>query len=293
MAVISATRPAKKLRLRRPDHCRVCSVELPIGTAAIWDPAARTVTCISCTQGTDGPPPPPADPGPAGADLPRVDPGRPGASALREYQRRHDAREQHARDALGGLGVFLSKVIDEPASTRVWQQGAKGEVRVGERLEKLLTGSGVLLLHDRRVPGHGKANIDHLAVGPGGVTVIDAKTHHGKIRRDWQGGLFTDRRTILRINGRDQTKLIAGIQKQVGYIRAALTKLDPDLAIEVTGALCFPNPDGLPFFRRIEIGGILVDGPKPVSRCAARPGPHDAGAVKRVWTYLAHAFPSA
>jgi hypothetical protein len=33
----------------------------------------------------------------------------------------------------------------------------------------------VRLLHDRRVPRHGHANIDHIAVGPGGVTVIDTK----------------------------------------------------------------------------------------------------------------------
>jgi hypothetical protein len=125
----------------------------------------------------------------------RTRPGR------REYQRRRDAREQHARVKLGSLGVVLAKVIDEPASTRVWQQGATGEVRVAKRLEKHLDGGGVRLLHDRGVPGHGQANIDQLAIGPGGVTVIDAKTHRGKITRDWSGGLFVERRIILRING--------------------------------------------------------------------------------------------
>ena len=279
---MSATRSGRQLRLHRADRCRVCSTDLPAGSRAWWDPASRTVTCLACMN---------ADlaHGPA---LEPVDPGRAGASALREYQRRHDAREQHARAKLGGLGVFLAKVIDQPASTRVWQQGAAGELRVAQRLEKHLDGTRVRLLHDRRVPGSARANIDHIAVGPGGVTVIDAKTHSGKVTRDWHGGLFAERRTILRIDGRDQTKLITGIEKQIGYVRSALAALDLGHKLDVAGALCFPNVEGLPWFRQIEIRGIVVDGPKPVSHLAARPGPLHSETVERIWTHLARTLPS-
>jgi hypothetical protein len=249
---------------------------------AIWDPGARTVTCLDC--GGDGIAAGPAAP---------IDSGKAGASALRKHQGLHDAREQRAREKLGGLGAFLAKVIDEPSSNRVWQQGGNGEVRVAARLEKLLGGSGVRLLHDRRVPGHGQANIDHIAVGPGGVTVIDAKTHRGKIRRDWEGGLFTERRTILRVNGRDQTKLIAGVEKQIGYVHATLAELDLAQEVDVRGALCFPNVDGLPLFGQIEIRGIIVNGPKPVSRVAARPGTLERAVVERVLGHLARALPPA
>jgi len=67
-------------------------------------------------------------------------------------------------------------------------------------LDKHLAGTGVLLLHDRRIPGDGGANIDHLAVGPGGVTVIDSKTQRGKIQVDRVGGRRreSDRRRSLR-----------------------------------------------------------------------------------------------
>jgi hypothetical protein len=222
----------------------------------------------------------------------QIDAGQAGASALREYQRRHDVREQHAREKLGGLGVFLSKVIDEPQSTRAWKQGGHGEARAGARLEKLLEGTGVRLLHDRRVPGHGNANIDHIAVGPGGVTVIDSKTHRGKIRRDWCGGLFVDKRTILRIDGRDQTKLITGVEKQIGYVRPALAKLAPDLDVDVAGALCFPDVDGLPLVRRVEVRGILVDGPKQIAKLAARAGSLSPDVASRIWAALDRAFPS-
>jgi hypothetical protein len=216
-----------------------------------------------------------------------------GASALREYQRRHDAREQHAREKLGRLGGLLAKVSEEPSSTRAWQQGGNGEARAGARLEKLLDGAGLRLLHDCRIPGHGRANIDHLAVGPGGVTVIDTKTHRGKIRRDWCGGMFVERRTILRINGRDHTKLITSVEKQIGYVRGALSGLDADTTIDIAGALCFPNVEGLPWVRRVEVRGVLVDGPRPVARLAARPGSLEPDAIQRVWDDLARAFPPA
>lgn len=67
-------------------------------------------------------------------------------------------------------------MIEEPQSTQSWAQGAQAERHTAARLEKHVAGHPVRLLHDRRIPGHGKANLDHLAVGPGGVTVIDSKT---------------------------------------------------------------------------------------------------------------------
>lgn len=279
---ISAARSGRQLDLRRPDRCQGCSAELPTGTTAWWDPTSRTVTCLGCVT-TAG----------SASSGPPEDPGEAGASALREYQRRHDAREQHAREKLGGFGAFLAKVIDEPSSTSSWQQGARGEVRVGARLQKLLDGTDVRLLHDRRVPRHGQANIDHIAVGPGGVTVIDTKTHRGKIRSDWSGGLFAERHTILRIDGRDQTKLIAGAQKQVASVRSALAQFNSDTPIDVAGALCFPNVEGLPLLRRIEVDGVLVDSPTRVATLAARPGSLGADTIELVWSFLARAFPAA
>jgi hypothetical protein len=65
------------------------------------------------------------------------------------------------------------------------------------------------------------SNIDHIAVGPGGVTVIDTKSYKGKVRVERVGGLFSPRREILKINGRDQTKLIVGAEKQIQYVESA------------------------------------------------------------------------
>jgi hypothetical protein len=282
---MSTPRNGKRLRLRRPDRCTACERDIAAGETAVWNPSARTVTCAACS----------AIDAPEAVIVPGPHPvveGAPGTSALREYQRRHQKREDRAREKLGYLGVFLARAIDKPQSTRVWQQGGLGEVRAGERLAKHLAHHGVRLLHDRQVPGHGRANIDHIAVGPGGVTVIDTKTHKGKLRLDRIGGLFSPRRTVLLIGGRDQTKLIDGIERQVGYVSSALeaagyTRLD------VRGALCFPNVDGLPLFSQLMVRDIVIDGPEPVSKLARRTGTLDHTTINAVWERLGRHFPSA
>jgi hypothetical protein len=61
---------------------------------------------------------------------------------------------------------------------RVWDVGAVGEERLGHRLSELAT-DNLRALHDRRVQGS-RANIDHLAVTPTGVGVIDAEKYRGR-----------------------------------------------------------------------------------------------------------------
>jgi hypothetical protein len=253
----------------------VCKRDLAVGELAIWHRDLRQITCVGC----------PVDAGP-------VVEGTAGASALREYERRHRRREDYASEKLGGLGVVLARGIDEPTTTKVWRQGGDGEVRSAARFAKHLEGTPVRLLHDRRISGHGQANIDHLAIGPGGVTVIDTKTHGGDIRVDRVGGLFAPRRDVLLIKGRDQTKLIDGVERQIGYVSAALHDLGaPEL--DIRGALCFPNVDGLPLFRQLRVREVIIDGPKPVSKLAARSGPMSVEDIERVWRALSHHFPVA
>jgi hypothetical protein len=81
------------------------------------------------------------------------------------------------------------------------------------RLSKHLERTSVRLLHDRRSPAHGRANIDHVVIGPGGVTVIDTKTHRGDVGIDHVGGLFAARRGVILINGREQRKLGAAPER--------------------------------------------------------------------------------
>lgn len=252
----------------------VCGSELSAGQEAIWHRDIRRVSCLACSPAT----------------APYT--GQAGASAQREYERRHQRRAQHAREKLGGFGVFLARAIDAPSSTKVWKQGGEGEVRTAARLEKHLAGTGVRLLHDRRIPGHGNANIDHLAIGPGGVTVIDSKTHRGKIQVNRVGGLFVPRRTVLLINGRDRTSLVDGVERQIGFVRSALSGTEYEVT-DIRGALCFPNVDGLPLVQQLAVRDIVIDGPKPIAKLAGRTGPLRPDVVEPLWEDLGRRFPPA
>jgi hypothetical protein len=281
----------KTIALRRPDRCIACETKLAVGERACWDRARRTITCLACAARIAE-----HEHSAAAAAVPEapaaLEPGVAGASAKREYQRRRDARAQHARQQLGTLGVVLVRAGGDPRTTRVWKQGAEGEEKLAKRLAELLEGKGVHLLHDRRVPGKQRANIDHIAIGPGGITVIDAKTLHGQIRVQSVGGLFSPRRKQLRVAGRDRTALVRGVQAQADALRSLLASIRKT-EVEVRCALCFIGVDGLPMFRRLEIEGTIIDGPEQVAKLAARPGPLEAAEVEDLTARLASMLPAA
>jgi hypothetical protein len=52
-----------------------------------------------------------------------------------------------------------------------------------------------VVLHDLAVPGSA-ANLDHLAIGPGGVFVIDSKQYRGRLRLDAVGKLWHGRYSL-------------------------------------------------------------------------------------------------
>jgi hypothetical protein len=67
-----------------------------------------------------------------------------------------------------------------------WRRGAARERRTA-RLLSPLERHGWVVLHDLPVPG-GRANLDHLVIGPGGVFVIDSKQYRGPATagRPWE-----------------------------------------------------------------------------------------------------------
>lgn len=154
-----------RLRLRYPGVCG-CGTALPVGVVAVWDRIDRRVWCLPCAR--PAPAQSGAEPGPgaarrAGAAPARpvpvavADSGRAGASLHRTYDARRAARENRVRSAHPRLGGLLLAVSGEPASTAA-------------------CGTEVLFLHNRRLgPGRRDGDLDHVAVAPGGVFVIDAK----------------------------------------------------------------------------------------------------------------------
>jgi len=164
-----------------------------------------------------------------------LDLGTAGAGARRQLERRRARREAKTRAAHPRVGGLLLRFQDTPQNEKAWEDGAIGEEAVAAHLAARCP--DVVVLNDRRMP-RSRANIDHIAVAPSGVWVIDAKRYKGKI--EVRKSLFGDAKLVIR--GRDQTKLVKGLERQVDTVRAGLATIEQDAP--VNGCFCFINPDG-------------------------------------------------
>lgn len=262
------------LRLRYPTTCATCRAELPKGTPARWDRVAKAATCAACL-----------DPEPEAVAINR---GVAGASAAREWQRRHDRREASVRGRFGRLGSVALALTDDPHSTKTWAVGAQGERALGALLDRLRD-EGMAVLHDRRIPGS-RANIDHLVVCPAGVFVIDAKNYKGRVERRDRGAWFsTDYR--LYVGDRDRTTLVKGMKKQVEAVRGALGRTYEGLPLHP--AICFVDADWSLFARPIQMGAVQVLWPRALGKLIRAGGPLTAGQVFGVERSLSLGLPTA
>jgi hypothetical protein len=240
------------MRLRYPAKCNACGDDLPRGSFAGWDREAKAATCKACVAGPNQPEPESAPPLPPESEpeperAPEIDRGTAGASAAREWQRRHERRETDIRVQHKHLGGLLLALSSDPQSTTAWATGAHGEEAIGRSLD-LLREDGVAVLHDRRIPGS-KANIDHLAICQAGIFVVDTKHYKGRVeQRNVGSWLKPDLR--LYVGGRDRTKLLAGMTAQVEAVRQALAHNEQWQDTPVTPALLFMSDSNWSLFDR-------------------------------------------
>jgi hypothetical protein len=222
--------------------------------------------------------------------------GTPGASARREAERQREARE------LGGSRKRISRLLANAlgpsvaekrslAREKAFTTGGRGEEMLAESLARRCP--EVALLHDRQLRPGGRANIDHLAVASSGIYVIDTKRYRGRIevRKPW----FRDQ--ILKIDGRDKTNLVDGLERQVAAVRAASADVAPD--VPVHGCLCFMAPEGflassgLPLIRTLKIRGYPLLDPRRLAKLLGSSGPMGADQAAFLFAELARRFPAA
>jgi hypothetical protein len=141
------------------------------------------------------------------------------------------------------------------------------------------------VLHDRRIPGS-RANTDHIAVAPSGVWVTDAKRYKGNATIDRP--LLGKPRLV--INGRDQTKLIDGLDRQVVLVRTAMEQIAPETP--TWGALCFVDTD-LPVIRTLTLSGYPLLHPRRLAKRINRAGPTGDSTVSATAAALASIFVAA
>lgn len=210
--------------------------------------------------------------------------GTAGASARREHERRKARREKAVRDKHPRIGGLLLALLEPPAHERRWAHGAGGEELVAEALESRCR-SEVAVLHDRRVPGT-RANIDHIAVAPSGVWVIDTKRYKGRL--EVAKPMFGAAK--LKVGGRDQTRLVASLSKQVQLVEPVVYSAVP--AAAVRGALCFVQGD-LPLLGTLTIDGYPLLHRRSLPKRLNADGPLTIEAIAELTEALARAFPPA
>ena len=197
---------------------------------------------------------------------------RAGRSAHREADRRKERLQQEraSRSFLANALLGPSDVQKRlAAEQKHWATGARGEEILAEVLATRCPAAS--LLHDRRIPGS-RANIDHIAVTGTGVYVIDAKRYRGKI--EVRSPIFGKPKLV--IAGRDRTKLLTGLEKQVNVVTEVLAEVAPDIPVQ--GCLCFVAPEGLladvglPIMRTLKINGFPLYYLRRLAKQLNRPG---------------------
>jgi hypothetical protein len=237
------------------------------------------VTCMACHSGALQP---------AVADPPcsQLERGRPGASAAREHRHRRSNREARTRMDHPLIGGLLLALRSEPQHESAWLQGALGERAIASYLERRTANGPAMILYDRRMPGS-RANIDVLAVAPTGVYVIDAKAIKGKVRV--AKPLFSAERLL--IEGRNRTKLIDGLDRQISAVRDVLSDAGhPD--VPVCGVLCFTKAD-FPLLGTLEIRGHRLHHRRALAKRLDRKGALTPTAIGALAGELAAALPPA
>ena len=154
-----------------------------------------------------------------------------------------------------------------------------------------LARSDVIVLHDRRLRGRSRANIDHIAIGPTGVTVIDTKSSRGRVHLATAG--IINRREQLLVNGRDRTSQLDSLQRQMERVAGVLVQNDAG-DVSVFGALCFPfmRREWL-HYSRARDGLITVDDPAHIAKLVKRAGLLTVDEIAWLAETLAAAFPPA
>jgi hypothetical protein len=139
--------------------------------------------------------------------------------------------------------------VDPTAPTRI------SEHDVATNLSAI---EGVASVHDRMIPG-GRAVIDHIAIGPSGVYVIDTTKHRGSVER---------RENRLIVDDRDRTDLAIAMSHRVAAVASVLC----DLRLPISRALCFVGGEWPPTMLPFMLRGVWIGFPIQLYRLVSQPG---------------------
>ena len=260
----------RRLRLRYPAVCAVCSAELAPGTEALWDREAKRATCVTCMQGS-------------AANVA-------GASAAAEGERRAARRVEQVRKRHGTAAAAVAEHMASKDMAATWGKGSDGEARLAAFVAREV-GDRVIGLHDRLIPGT-RGNIDHIFVAPSGVWVVDAKAYGGRVVKREFGPAWR-RENKVYVGRHDRTARAKGVEKQLECVLTAL-RLEPRAnGTPIHGALCFVESEWALLDFPFQVGPIWVLYPGALRKRLKKKGPLSTQAMELVAATLERSLPPA
>jgi hypothetical protein len=224
--------------------------------------------------------------------LPSFDTGVAGGSAQRKHDQSAERRERRFRARFPLIGGVLYRALPEPQVDRAWSSGAFGEGVVGRRLDAL-SDRGVIALHDRRIP-RSISNIDHIAIGPTGLYVIDTKRYQGaRIKKAQLGSIFSPGPPQLIVHGRNCTNLVSATARQRDVVAVALRGLPEAQDVPIVRMLVFVDSDWSLFTSAFEVDGVWIGPPKQMARVVSQRGPLDSETIRTIAGQLANSLKPA
>jgi len=272
MAAIDPKKQPRKLRLRYPASCVICGIALSKGAEAVWDPTAKTVTCLACSPGHE------------------IAAGAAGESAASEGKRRADRLVGDIRRRYGDHAAVVAEKMAAQEVEATWGKGSDGESRLASFIAREV-GNQVIPLHDRLIPGT-RGNIDHLFVARTGVWVVDAKAYKGKVVQRDVGPIWRRDHEVY-VGGRNRTSLARGVEHQISAVLAAVRSDESLVDVDVYGALCFLDSEWGLFDSPFSVGKVWVTYPGALRKQLKKSGPVPRETMERVARRLDLSLPSA
>lgn len=154
-----------------------------------------------------------------------------------------------------------------------WQRGADGETAVAQALDPLAQ-QGWRILHDLVDPEGG--NIDHLAIGPPGIAVVDAKNWSAAVT------ITADRRLVTSKD--DRSKELRRLEQRVELVRRLVAEDGMHVAVRGYVVLCGEHDRARP---SEDLGDLRILGVEAVAqRLAGAKGDLDAADIDAIASSL-------
>lgn len=150
---------------------------------------------------------------------------------------------------LAVAGILVIGLVVTPNSVTAWNTGAEGERLTARHLAQLEP-DGFVILHDRRLPGSRRANIDHVVIGPPGIFAVETKSLSGKVEI---------RGDEVYVAGRLRSRMLEEARREAIGVGVALAGELEELELGVTPVIVVHRAQ-LPFFRSAAGGIHIVSG---------------------------------